>query len=102
MSSRAVVKKPIMDIFETPMKETTRNRSTRRIEGGSEMTIRMVLPAEQTVAIAKSMIERQSKPEEFGVIWGASETKTDRKPRKRVKKQEEAPATTKKARGPEA
>jgi hypothetical protein len=55
-----------MDIFDTKEKRVKRKfkRSASRKSHvpHSEMYIRMVLPAEQTTAIAKSMLERQSKP----------------------------------------
>lgn len=46
------------------------NSSTprRRIMSNSELVIRMVLPAEQTVAIAESMLKRQSEPTDTGSI----------------------------------
>ena len=55
-----------MDLFDKNNKTANRKfkkgvRKTNQVPY-SKMVIRMVLPAEQTTAIAKSMLERQSKP----------------------------------------
>jgi hypothetical protein len=56
-----------MDIFDTKEKRVKRKfkRSASRkshVPHSEMYNIRMVVPAEQTTAIAKSMLERQSKP----------------------------------------
>ncbi len=58
-------KKDLTRIRKRKMK-MSRYQSGQRPQ--SEIYIRMVLPAEQTTAIAKSMLERQAKPNDVSII----------------------------------
>jgi hypothetical protein len=77
-----------MDIFDnkdiTRMSKRKRKRSIfqRSQRPQSEIYIRMVLPAEQTTAIAKSMLERQAKPKDVSIV-GQKEIQTTREKLKR-------------------
>ena len=72
-----------MDIFKISAKSRKRafkkTRSRDRKSPWSEMYIRMVIPAEQTTAIAKSMLERQS----YGTLPKFDRMKQVQKPVKR-------------------
>lgn len=63
-----------MDIFDKKditwmsNRKIKRSGSPRSQRSLCEIYIRMVLPAEQTTAIAKRMIERQTKPKDVSVI----------------------------------
>jgi hypothetical protein len=57
--------KDITGIREKKMK---RNRNKNGQRPQSEFYVKMVLPAEQTTAIAKSMLERQAKPNDVSII----------------------------------
>lgn len=102
-----------MDIFDN--KDRTRMTKRKRKRSGpqrsqrsqSEIYIRMVLPAEQTTAIAKSMLERQAKPKDVSII-GQKEiqptraklkrqnSKVDDKTRKSKKPRQAPPSTGRK------
>ena len=105
--------KTVMDIFDnkdiTRMSKRKRKRSgsQRSQRSQSEFYIRMVLPAEQTTAIAKSMLERQAKPKDVSII-GQKEiqparaklkrqnSKVDDKTRKSKKPRQDPPSTGRK------
>ena len=75
-----------MDIFDNRVwRKNDGSAYSKGQEPSYEMSIRMVLPAEQTVAIARGMLERQSKPEGTGVVdWEILKMKSVSKPRKRA------------------
>ncbi|KAL4217318.1 hypothetical protein ACF0H5_023769 [Mactra antiquata] len=65
-----------MSPAKNPIRTVRKNgkRSLKAKKSSTEVYIRMVLPAEQTTAIAKSMLERQAKPKDISV-YGMDEFK---------------------------
>ena len=80
--NRKVLEK--MDIFDNVAKTSKMAGRRKSKTSRSEMVIRMVLPAEQMTAIAKSMLERQAKPKDVSII-GQNEIQPTSAKRKRQK-----------------
>ena len=71
------------DIFAHKPDCKRSKRHESRQNPRSEMYIRMVLPAEQTIAIAKSMLERQLEPERTLIDLELQRMEADKKKSKR-------------------
>lgn len=92
------------DIFDNVVRTSKMTGRPRSKTPRSEMYIRMVLPAEQMTAIAKSMLERQAKPKDVSII-GQKEiqftsakrkrqnSKVDDKTTKNKKSRQQVPST---------